>query len=96
MINAQMRLYDFFTFGEMNGYGQPQLSEEVQGEIKIAINLLTQNLANNIKYEDCTYIGITQDKKIDDTYVIQFGDSKLKVLYVNPRGRYKQVFLAEI
>ena len=29
-------------------------------------------------------------------FVIKYGDEMLKVLYVNPNGRYKQVFLGKI
>ena len=92
MISADIRGYDFFTFGEKNNYGQPTLSPEVKGCIYIAINTLTQNIADNILYKDATYVGLTQDY-IDDTYVIQNGVEKLKVLYIQPKGRYKQVFL---
>lgn len=95
MINADKRLYDYFTFGPNNAYGQPQLSEEVQGQIKMAINIASQGIQENINYSNCNYVGLTL-APIDDTYVIQYGEERLKVLYVNPRGRYKQVFLARM
>lgn len=94
MINTDMRYYDFFTYGEDDTYGQPQLSEK-QGVIKIAINTTSQSIQDSIQYKGATYIGLTHSY-VDDTYVIQYGDEKLKVLYVTPRGRYKQVFMAEI
>lgn len=95
MINTDMRWYDYFTFGEEDEYGQAQLSEDIKGSIKIAINTTSQSVVDNINYKDATYIGLTH-AAIDDTYVIQYGEEKLKVLYVNPKGRYKQVFLKEI
>lgn len=95
MINTDMRWYDYFTFGEEDEYGQEVLSKEVQGTIKIAIFTTSQSVQDNINYKDATYIGLTH-AAIDDTYVIQYGEEKLKVLYVNPKGRYKQVFLKEI
>lgn len=95
MINTDMRTYNYYTFGAAGAYGQPQLSEEPVGTIKMAINLTSQSIQDNINYKEATYIGLTHFL-LDDTYVIQYGDVKLKVLYVNPRGRYKQVFLAEI
>lgn len=96
MINTDSRYYSYFTFGDDNGYGQPSLSEEAQGLIKMAINITSQAIAdNNIKYKDATYLGLTMEN-IDDTYVIQYGNEKLKVLYVNPRGRFKQVFMSEL
>lgn len=95
MINTEMRFYDYFTYGEKDDYGQPQLSEETQGTIKMAINITSQSTQDNINYKDASYIGLTH-AAIDDTYVIQYGPEKLKVLYVNPMGRYKQAFMKEI
>ena len=91
MINANMRLYDYFTLG-LNDYGDTALSSEAKGQIKISINETNYNLVNNILYKDCSYIGLTY-AEIDDTFVIQYGDIKLKVKHVNPQGRYKQVFM---
>lgn len=88
-----MRFYDYFVYGEESRYGMPQLSTEANGKIKIALNILSQSAQDNILYEDCSYVGLTHDANINDKYVIQFGDEKLKVLYVNPMGRLKQVFL---
>lgn len=90
-----MRLYDYFTFGELNAYGQPTLSSNPKGQIKMAINISSQSVQDNLRYKDATYIGLTH-AKVDDTFVIQYGDERLKVLYVNPKGRLKQVFLKNI
>ena len=92
MINRDMRSYDYFTFGELNSYGQPTLSQEKKGSIKMSINITSQSVQDNIRYKDATYVGLTH-AEVDDTFVIQYGDERLKVLYVNPKGRYKQVFL---
>lgn len=95
MINAQMKSYSYFTLGADNGYGQPAVSEEPKGTVKMAVNISTQAIQDNINYKNCSYIGLTKDD-VDDTYIIQFGKERLKVLYINPLGRYKQVFLAEL
>lgn len=95
MINADMRSYDYFTFGDNNGYGQPTLSEEVKGQVKMAINISSQSIQDNVNYKDAQYVGLTH-ANVDDTYVIQYGEERLKVLYVNPKGRYKQVYLKKI
>lgn len=95
MINTDMRYYDFYTLGELNAYGQSQLSTEPQGQIKMAIYLTSQSVQDNINYKDCRYLGLTTGT-IDDSCVIKYGNEKLKVLYVNPQGKYKQVFLGEI
>lgn len=96
MINTDMHTYEYYTYSGSDTYGQPQLSETPQGSIKIAINITTQSIQDNILYQDCSYIGLTMDSSVKDTFVIQYGDEKLKVLYVNPKGRYKQVFLKRI
>ena len=94
MINANMRVYDYFTLGAENDYGQPLLSPVVIGSIKMSIELSSQQIQDNILYQGATYIGLTQFP-IDDTFVVSYGDKKLKVLYVNSRGRYKQAYMTE-
>lgn len=93
MINREMRTYNYFTFGDKNDYGQPQLSQEPQGTIKMAINLTSHSIQNNINYKDCTYIGLTTTKLIDDNFIIEYGNDLLKVVFVNPVGRFTQVFM---
>ena len=95
MISNKMRFYDYYTYGESNAYGQPQLSKEVQGTIKMAINTTSQFIQDNIQYKNATYLGLTF-APINNKYVIQYGDIKLKVLYVNSAGRMTQVFMGEM
>lgn len=95
MINADMRLYNYFTIGEANEYGQvtmPAKDAKPVGQIKIAINTTSQATQDNVNYKDCNYIGLTK-AEVKDTYVIEYGKERLKVLYVNPKGIYKQVYL---
>jgi len=96
MIATDMRLYDYYTYSGSNAYKQPQLSPEPQGAIRISINTTSQAIQDNIKYKDCAYIGLTHNKLINDKWVIDYNGEKLKVLYVNPKGRYIQVFLKNI
>lgn len=95
MINTDMRIYNYFTFGGDNGYGQPVLSDSPQGTIKMAINMSSQSVQDNINFQDCNYVGLTM-AELDDSYVIEYGSEKLKVQYVNPRGRYSLVYLKQI
>lgn len=95
MINADMRLYNYYTYGADNAYGQAQLSKDVKGSVKMAINITSQAIQDNINYKGANYIGLTH-ALLDDTCVIQYEDKKLKVLYVNPKGKLKQVFMVEI
>ena len=95
MITTDMRLYNYFTYGEKDAAGQPVLSSTPKGQVRMAINITSQSVQDNINYKDSQYIGLTH-AKVDDTYVIQYGDERLKVLYVNPKGRFNQVFLARM
>jgi hypothetical protein len=93
MINANMRLYNYFTLGTQDEYGQLVQSDEPVGQIKMAINISSQEIQNNINYTGASYIGLTH-AKVDDTYIIEYGEERLKVLYVNNMGRLNQVFMA--
>lgn len=92
MISADMKDYQYYLYADDNGYGQPALTDEVQGTVKIAVYTTSQAIQDNIQYKNATYVGLTQ-ADITDKFVIQYGEEKLKVLYVNPQGRYKQVFM---
>ena len=93
MINADMRLYNYFTLGAEDEYGQLVQSTKPVGQIKMAINLSSQSVQDNINYTGANYIGLTH-AKVDDTYIIEYGEERLKVLYVTDKGRLKQVFMA--
>ena len=96
MISADMRNYNYFTYGEPNEYGQKQLGKEPQGTIKMAIYTTSQTIQDNINYKGATYLGLTNDAKVNDTYVIGYGKEQLKVMYVSPAGRYNQVFMEKM
>lgn len=95
MINADMKFYNYFTLGEQDEYGQQAISKKPAGQVKMAINISSQSVQDNINYAGATYIGLTH-AKVDDTYVIEYGEERLKVLYVNDKGRLNQVFMARI
>ena len=90
-----MRLYDYFTIGSDNEYGIPTISDKPVGTIKMAINISSQSTQENINYKDCQDIGLTH-ADINDTYIIQYGEERLKVLYINPKGKFKQVFMVKL
>jgi hypothetical protein len=96
MVNVDMRDYNYYTYGDSDGYGQPALSKDVQGTINMAIYTTAQAIQENIAYKHATYIGLTQDSKVNDTYVIDYENKRLKVLYVQNNGRYKQVYMGDM
>ena len=66
MIRTKSRFYPFSIFGdELNAYGEPILSAP-KGFVKMAIYQTSQTAADNIKYSDCEFMGLTIDKAIDD------------------------------
>lgn len=96
MINANMKSYFYYTIGStVDAYGQEQISPYPQGTINMAIHIVSQSIGENINYKDATYLGLTQDAQVNDTYIIEVGANLLKVLYVVPVGRFKQVFMSE-
>lgn len=97
MINAIMRSYDYQTFSDENDYGQvqaPAKDAEPIGSVKMAIVTTTSAIQDNIRYKDSTYLGLTS-AAVTDKFLIKYGDIRLKVLYVEPAGRLKQVFMSE-
>ena len=95
MINADMRLYNFSTIGANDAYGQPQVSAEPAGQITMAIYTTSQATQDNINYSGANYIGLTTGN-VNDTYIIEYGKERLKVLYVQPKGRFKQAFMVKV
>lgn len=95
MINADMRLYDYFLYEGKDAYGSPVLSDAPKGSIRMTINITSQSIQDNINYSGASYMGLTYSL-LDDSYVIQYGEEKLKVLYINSKGRLNQVFMAKI
>lgn len=99
MINTQIKEYRYCKYStENNSYGQKTLlnNGEPIGTVKLAINTTTQSVQDSILYKDASYLALTWDKDIDDTYVILINDvEKAKVLYVSAPNklRLKQVYL---
>lgn len=99
MITTAMRDYSYFLVGE-DDYGQQTIKRDkdgkpvIQGTVKMAINITAQSVQDNILYSQATYLGLTY-APVTDNYIIQYGDKKLKVLYVNTQGRYNQVFMGD-
>lgn len=96
MINTKMKQYTYKKITEiLDDYGQPTI-EKIEGTIKIAINFTNETVDNNSLYSGAQYIGLTLNKNIDDTYIIDYEGESLKVLYVNKEGKYRQVFMARV
>jgi hypothetical protein len=95
MITTDIREYAYYLYEGKDTYGFPKLSQEPKGTVKMAIYITSQSIQENINYSGASYVGFTHSL-LDDSFVIQYGNEKLKVLYVNPQGRMKQVFMSKI
>ena len=93
MINYDMRTYNYFTIGENDAYGQPQITVEPVGKVNIAIYPTSTATQDNVLYKSAEYIGLTTNTEITDRYIVEYEKERLKVLYIQNKGRYKQVFM---
>lgn len=96
MIQNNMKLYNYYTLGELDDYGTNQSSEEVKGQVKLSIFLQTKQLSDNSIYKETQFTALTNDKDINEKYLIEYNEKLLKVLYINDLGRYRQVYLGSV
>lgn len=97
MIATDMKEYNYYLYGEPDAYGQPTLSNEVQGSVKMAIYSSNKSITGDVNYTGGDYIGLTHNKNIDDKYVIQYGEERLKVKYTISVPRHMtQVFMSRM
>lgn len=90
-----MITYDYYTYADKDKYGQKTLNTTPTGTIKMNITIKSQAIMQDgVKYTSVQYVGLTSDA-ITDGYVIQYGDKKLKVLYVVP-ARFKMAIMEEM
>lgn len=95
MINTNMKSYDYYVLDNNDEYGQP-VAVAASDKIKMSINLASETVQESPLYSGAQYVGLTLNKDVSDKYIIQYGTDKLKVLYVNPEGRFKQVFMSRM
>lgn len=93
MILRDMRDYPYTMLGAVDDYGQMTLDGGATGTIRMAVYVASQNIGDSILYREAQYVGMTKDD-VTDRHVIHYNGEKLKVLYVQPKGVFKQVFMA--
>ena len=100
-----MRECKVYLLGEPDAYGQSTIIKDengepvIQGTVQMSINVTSQSIQDNINYHNANYIGLTHSRILTDKNLIideRISPEPLKVLYVNPMGRYCQVFLGTI
>ena len=95
MINANMKSYSYYVLDEYDDYGQVK-EKAADDKIKMSINFASESIQESPLYSGAQFVGLTLNKDVSAKYIIQYGTEKLKVLYVNPAGRFKQVFMARM
>lgn len=97
MINSQMKNYNYYAYTETeNAYGEKEIGESVVGFVKMAINELSHSLNDSILYNGASYLGLTFSNSLNDGCFVDYCGNKLKVIYVQQNGRYKQIFMAKV
>lgn len=96
MIQSNMKLYNYYVLDELDDYGTNQASEEVKGQVKLSIFLQTKQLSDNSIYKETQFTALTNDKDINEKYLIEYNEKLLKVLYINDLGRYRQIYLGSV
>lgn len=96
MINRDMKTYAFYILDGENAYAQSIVNDNSTGTIKMAIYTTTQAIQANALYKNASYVGITHDTNVNDTYIIEREEERLKVLYTQKDGRYTLVFMAGV
>ena len=103
MISRERRDYEYFRYSEEdNAYGQKTLIKDdennpvVFGTVSMSIFDTANAFTGDVRFKDSKYLGLTNDKFIDTSFVINYKGEHLRVQYIVPRGRYKQVFLNSI
>lgn len=99
MIANRMRFYNYWLVAVNEKYGQevmPAADADPAGTVKLSIYPTSTGTQDNILYSNCAYMALTYDAEIDDKYLIQYGKERLKVMYCQPQGRMKQVFLRRV
>ena len=93
MIQSNMKLYNYYTLSEIDDYGTNQISKQISGQVKLSIFLQTKQLSDNSIYKEAQFTALTNDKDINEKYLIEYNNMLLKVLYINDLGRYRQIYL---
>lgn len=91
-IYRRLTKYNYYTLVDSEYGGKTADFTSPTGVVNMAIQLNNMAMNSNTIYTSANFVGLTQED-IDDTYIIEYGNEKLKVLYVYPEGKYKQVFM---
>lgn len=91
MIARDMRLYDVYTIGAPDAFGQ-KAAPAYSRTIKAALYERAQAVKDGIVFIEGDFIALTRSE-LTGADMIATGGEWYKVLYVQKRGTYNQAFL---
>lgn len=92
VINRSEVPATLLTMGGQDEYGQDLVEPIAQKSITLTFGLYNHKQTDDIRYQNVEYTGLTT-YDINDNQIIEIGEKKYKVLFVNMFGRMNQVFL---
>lgn len=95
MINADMRLYNYYTAGS-DGYGSPTIKYPPLGQVKMSINITSADDQANTAFYASEYVGImvAGNTRLAKGHYVDIGEGTLvQVQTIYKKGRYWQVFM---
>jgi len=96
MFNSQKKQYNVFTFTSVkNDYNEEIKTPILYKTIDIFISLLQHNqyTANNVNLMNCTYLGLTTDRTLLKSMVIE---NRYIIEFINDYGNETILYLKEV
>ena len=99
MITTDMRYCNVYGT-KIDGYGSSTLDlTTVKNVVKMAVYVTDYSSQINTVFAGSSYVGLTLDKKPDDTWIgdlVDVGQKYfLKITFVYTKGRYTQIFMQD-
>lgn len=94
MINREMRKANLITYAPgVDEYGQPRKGEQSKRDIELTFRIYSHSPVEDIRFNEVTHTGLTADKTITDTNAIELEGKTYNIKFVNPEGRFAQLFM---
>ena len=93
MLNNEIKEATVVRYDGYDEYGQELAEPTSERKVMVAIGYYTHSATDDIRYQDVKYYGLTKDRNITDKDYILVGESKYKVMFVNPTTRWTQLYL---
>lgn len=94
MIQREWQIVDVITYVEgKDEYGQLRQLGSSSRPVKMVVKLYTNANVADIRFNNVTDIGLTEDFTITDHNSIKIGDDIFDILYTIPSKKYLQVLM---